>query len=122
LEAALKSLTPKAARIDPVTAAYSAGQRSASRELLRWRFAAAAMAVISIGSWVLPAGQNVVGNKNAAVVVAIAPEAPAVPEQSVISLQRVVWEKGVESLTPVQPAPIKDIRIDEIISTQKGKS
>ena len=49
LEAALKSLTPRAARLDPVAAAYSAGQRSARREVRGWRVATAAMALVALG-------------------------------------------------------------------------
>lgn len=121
-EAALKSLTPKAARIDPVAAAFSAGQRSALREVRGWRIATAVMAIVGAGSWVLPAEQNFFGDKRAAVIVAHSPEMRGVSEQSMINLQKVVWEKGVEGLTPVQLAPTKSIHIDEIISTKKGKS
>ena len=39
-----------------------------------------------------------------------------------IMLQKVVWEKGVDGLTPVQLAPTKGMHIDEIISTHKGES
>jgi hypothetical protein len=116
LEAALKTLTPRAARLDPVAAAYSAGQRSARREVRRWRVATAAMALLGVATWLPPAGQYWTSKMELGVpiTVAVSPEMGPVPEQSVVMLQKVVWEKGVDGLTPVQPAPSKDIHIDEI--------
>ena len=57
LEVALKSLTPKASRLDPVAAAYSAGQRSAQRQTHRWKLATAAIVVLGAGSWLTPTMQ-----------------------------------------------------------------
>ena len=124
LEAALKSLAPKAARLDPVAAAYSAGQRSARRETRRWRVATAAMALLVVASWLFPAGQSWLAERHlrGPVVVAVSPEMRPVSEQSMVMLQRVVWEKGVDGLSPVQPAPTKVLHIDEINSTHKGES
>ena len=56
------------------------------------------------------------------IVVAVSPEMRPVSEQSIVMLQKAVWEKGVDGLAPVQPAPIKVMHIDEINSTNKGKS
>ena len=39
-----------------------------------------------------------------------------------VMLQKAVWEKGVDGLTPVQLAPTKVMHIDEINSTHKGES
>jgi hypothetical protein len=124
LEAALKSLTPRAARLDPVAAAYSAGQRSARREVRRWRVATGAMALLGAGTWLLPAGQNLLTEKQAGapVVVAVSQEVGPVSEQSMVMLQKAVWEKGVDGLTPVQLSPTKVMHIDEINSTHKGES
>jgi hypothetical protein len=124
LEAALKSLTPRATRLDPVAAAYSAGQLSARREVRRWRVATAAMALVGAGAWLFPVGQNLLGERQVSVpvVVAVSPEIRPVSEQSIVMLQKAVWEKGVDGLAPVQPAPIKVMHIDEINSTNKGKS
>ena len=124
LEAALKSLTPRPARLDPVAAAYSAGQRSARREVRRWRVATAAMAILGAGTWLLPVGQNLLAEKqvHVPVVVAVSTEMRPVPEQSMVMLRKAVWEKGVDGLPPVQLAPTKVIHIDEINSTHKGES
>src|SRR6476469_8715988 len=121
LEAALKSLTPRATRLDPVAAAYSAGQRSARREVRRWRVATAAMALVGVAAWLPPAGQYWVHRIELGVPVAVTvpPEMRPASEQSMVMLQRVGWEKGVDGLAPVQPAPTQDIHIDEIFSTHK---
>jgi hypothetical protein len=124
LEAALKSLTPRAARLDPVAAAYSAGQLSAGRRLRRWRVATAVVALFGAGVWILPLGQNLLAEKQvrAPIVFAMSPHGRPVAAQSMAMLQKVVWEKGVDGLTPVQLAPTKVIHIDEVLSIQKGKS
>jgi hypothetical protein len=123
LEAALKSLTPLPTRLDPVAAAYCAGQRSARREVQRWRFATAAVALLGAGTWLLPVGQDLSAEKQVPVrVVALSPEVRPVPDQSMIVLRKIVWEKGVDSLTPVQLAPTKAMHINEIIPTHKGES
>ena len=124
LEAAFKSLTPKAARLDPIAAAYDAGQLSARRQVRRWRVATAAMAILGAGTWLLPVAQSSLAEKEVrGPVVAAAPaEARPVSQQSMIMLQRVVWEKGMEGLTPVQLAPVEAVHINEITPTHKGES
>ena len=124
LEATLKSLTPRATRLDPVTAAYKAGQRSAHREVQGWRMATAVAAIFGAGTWLLPVGQNLLAEKpvRGPIAVAMSPELRPVSEQSMVMLQKAVWEKGVDGLTPVQLAPARVIHIDEISSTHKGES
>jgi hypothetical protein len=124
LESALKSLMPTGARLNPVAAAYSAGQRSARRDVRRWRTATAAMALVGASGWLLPVGQDLLAGKQTrfpATIVTVT-DTQAVPEQSMIMLQKVVWEKGVDGLAPVQLAPTKAIHANEIISTDKGES
>jgi hypothetical protein len=124
LEAALRLLTPTATRLDPIAAAYSAGQRSARSEVRRWRVATATVALLGAGTWLLPAGRNLSGEKQVymAVVAAVSPEMRPVPDQSMIVLRKIVWEKGVDGLAPVQLAPTKAMHINEIIRTHKGDS
>ena len=100
LEAALKSLRPRATRLDPVAAAYCAGQQSAHREVRRWRVATAAVALLGAGTWLLPMGQNLSRQKRVLVpvVAAVSPEMRPVPDQSLIVLRKIVWEKGVDNL------------------------
>ena len=124
LEAALKSLTPRATRLDPVAAAYSAGQRSARGEVRRWRAAAAVIALLGAGTWLFPLGQSFWGEERAYVpaIATVSPEMRPVSEQSMVMLQKAVWEKGVDGLAPVQLGPTKVIRVDEVLSNNKGKS
>jgi hypothetical protein len=124
LEAALRSLTPTATRLDPISAAYSAGRRSARSEVRRWRFATAAVALLGAGTWLLPVGQNLSGEKqvHVPVIAALSPEMRPVPDQSMIVLRKIVWEKGVDGLAPVRLAPTKTMHINEIIPTHKGES
>jgi hypothetical protein len=52
LEAALKSLAPsRSTRVNPVDAAFTAGGRSARRQLRVWQSATAALMLVAIGSW-----------------------------------------------------------------------
>ena len=70
-------------------------------------------------------GAEFVGTRNEVrvpVVVAVSPEMRPVSEQSMVMLQKAVWEKGVDGLAPVQLAPTKVMHIDEINSTHKGES
>jgi hypothetical protein len=124
LEGALKSLAPRAARLNPVAAAYSAGQLSARREVQRWRVATVGMALLGAVTWLLPVGQSLLGEKQVGgpVAVAVSAERRPVSEQSMVMLQKAVWEKGVDGLIPVQLAPTKVIHIEEINSTHKGES
>jgi hypothetical protein len=124
LEAALKALAPKTMRLDPVAAAYSAGQRSARGEVRRWRMATAAVALLGAGTWLLPVGQYWTHRIDVGVPVAavMLPEIQPVSAQSMVMLQKAVWEKGVDGLAPVQLAPTKVLHIDEINLTHKGES
>src|SRR5262245_61787134 len=122
LEAALKSLTPRATRLDPVAAAYSAGQRSARSEVRRWRSVAAVAILVGAGTWLSPVTQNWLdgGQRQYPELLATTPDIRPVSEQSMAMLRKTVWEKGVDGLTPVQLSPAKAIHIDEVLSKDKG--
>ncbi|HEX3602431.1 MAG TPA: hypothetical protein VHU84_19915 [Lacipirellulaceae bacterium] len=124
LEAALMSLAPMATRLDPMAAAFAAGRISARREVRMWRAAAAALAVLAAGTWVLPSVRNEVAVMRVGIPAKIAssPAMPPLPEQSMAVLRKTIWEKGVDGLTPVQLAPAKSIHIDEINLTHRGES
>jgi hypothetical protein len=123
LEAALRSLTPTASRLDPIAAAYCAGQRSARGEVRRWRVATAAAVLLGAGTWLLPVGQNLFADKQVRVpVMAVISPDMRPPDQSMIVLRKIVWEKGVDGLAPVQLAPTKAMHINEIVPTHKGES
>ena len=124
LEAALKSLSPVATRLDPVSAAYEAGRRSVRSQVRVWRVAAAALALVGAGSWLLPSGQQplVVENVRVPEVVAASRASAPISEQSMVMLRKAIWEKGVDGMSPVQLAPTKVIHVDEINSTYRGES
>lgn len=124
LEAALKSLTPIATRLDPVSAAYEAGRRSVHRQLRIWRAATAALMLVSAGMWLLPRQQNLVATHQPVLpTVAIAsPTLAHVDAQSMAMLRKTISEKGVEGLSPVQLAPPKTIHIEDFTQTHRGES
>jgi hypothetical protein len=123
-EAALKSLSPAATRLDPVSAAYEAGRRSVRSQVRVWQAAAAVLTLVGAGSWLLPSGQQLVAVEKVRVptVVAVSRESAPISEQSMMMLQKAIWEKGVDGMSPVQLAPTKVIHVDEIISTYRGES
>ena len=59
MEAALRSLAPASAEIDPVAAAFEGGRRSARRQLRLWQSAAITLLVVSTAAWLLPRGPDV---------------------------------------------------------------
>ena len=124
LEAALKSLSPVATRLDPVSAAYEAGRRSVQSQVRVWRAAAAALALVGAGSWLFPNGQNQVAVQQVQVptVVTVSRESAPMSEQSMVMLRKAIWEKGVDGMSPVQLAPAKVIHVDEINQTNRGES
>src|SRR5262249_21993681 len=95
LEAAMKSLRPVMTRLDPVSAAYEAGRRSCRSEVRVWRAAAAALALVGAGVWLLPGAQRLVAVKQMQVppVIAISRESAPIAEQSMAMLRKAIWEK-----------------------------
>lgn len=124
LEAALRSLAPAAARIDPVAAAFAAGQLAMRRQLRRWQAATAAMVLISAGAWLVPVQRE----RLAAIYVgAGAPLADAASaaqprsDQSLFMLRQAVWEKGVDGLPAVQLLPATS-KSGDAFSILRGES
>jgi hypothetical protein len=126
LEAALKSLSPaRAAGIDPIEAAFVAGGRAARRQMRVWQSAAAAALVIAIGSWMIPLGREAevpppptiasVPPSSVVVVVATAPSAwPSPSSHSLVTLQQVVHEKGVDGLPATELPTVGNLRISDL--------
>jgi hypothetical protein len=96
LESALRSVVPAAARIDPISAAFTAGRRSGARVVRAWQSAAAAMLLLAIGIRFLPATHHVAIEPINPSTIIVAMEAPA--PQSVEALQIAIREKGVDAL------------------------
>ena len=118
LEAALRSLSPKRTTdVDPIAAAFAAGRQSARTQVRLWQFAAAAVLMIAIGSWLIPPGAD----RGSRVVVATAPEtiatatsAPVVSPpsgHSMLMLQQAVRERGVDGLPETELPTIRNLRV-----------
>jgi hypothetical protein len=106
-EMALRSLSPAVGRIDPISAAFAAGRRSANHRLHVWQSAVAAMLVVNVGLWLIPI------RRYAAPIVAqvqtISVSQPTLPpsslsEQSIAVMEQRVLEHGVDAL-PVSHMP-----------------
>jgi hypothetical protein len=107
LESALKSLTPRRAAVDPISAAFAAGRRSSQRTLRAWQSAAAAMLLLAGGSWAMRL-TTAPSRTSPAVVVELPatsmPRAQALGDQTLIMLQRAVDDSGIDGL-PASPLP-----------------
>jgi hypothetical protein len=113
LESALRSLSPAAAKIDPVAAAFTAGQRSIRRQLRLWRSAAVLILLVAGASRLIPTGHNSVVppsvRADRTVAVQTPPEPPA--PQSVLVLQETIREKGLDALPSANVPNVQIINI-----------
>jgi len=119
LELAMKSLSPAAARIDPIAAALAAGHRSARRQLRLWRAAAVFMLLIGVGSWLTRARHVAVVPPHDFSEPAVAfrpPPEPAKPPaaESVLVLQEAVLEKGLDGLPAANIPTVRVLRAGDI--------
>jgi hypothetical protein len=115
LERAMKSLSPSAPGIDPITAAFTAGQRSTQKHIHVWRAAAALMLVIGAASWLMPARHAAVVQPHefseTNVAIQFPPQPPA--PQSLQALQQVVNEKGLDALPAANIPTVHLLRIGD---------
>jgi hypothetical protein len=110
--------------VDPIAAAFAAGQRSSRGALRIWQSATAAAVVVASGalltSTISPSTSlHAPSNPNALVVVATSPapteshsesSSPAPSEQSLIMLLQAVRDRGVDGLPVSRFAPPSSIR------------
>jgi hypothetical protein len=100
-EDALRSLSPKTARVDPIAAAFRAGERSARRTTRVWQSLAAIVVLALVGSWLIPSFDRprtaphflvqLQSPDSAAVV-------PAVDAHSVLAMQEAIRDRGLSGL------------------------
>jgi hypothetical protein len=118
LELAMKSLSPAAVRIDPISAAFAAGLRSGRRPMRLWRAAALFMLLIGAGSWLAPFRHPVVVQPHDHFEPAIALQTPAEPRplaaESVQMLQQIVSEKGLDGLPAANIPAVHILRVGDI--------
>ncbi len=122
-EAALRSLSPRAIRLDPAEAAFQAGQRSVRAQLRRWRAATGTLLLFAVGSWLLPKQPSSVRDTRNRVLAATTASRQAEPisDQSMIKLQNAMWESGVDGLSPVSLAPVKLLNIQANNPSEAGE-
>jgi hypothetical protein len=124
LEGALRRLAPAAARIDPVAAAFEAGRRSTRGRVRLWQSIAAAMVIVTVGTWLIPLRTIKLGGR---LEVASTPTAEGFPaarppsDQSLLMLRQAVWERGVDGLPAVALPPTMS-RENKVLSIQRGES
>ncbi|HEY4232319.1 MAG TPA: hypothetical protein VGM76_02750 [Lacipirellulaceae bacterium] len=124
LEAALRSLTPATVRIDPVAAAFAAGERTARRQLRQWQSATAALVVISACAWFVPVQRGTIFGRHIEAPAPIADSVAVVQphsEQSLLKLRQAIWEKGDDGLPAVELPLVTPLRANEMLSTQRGE-
>src|SRR4051794_8269706 len=101
-EQSLRGMSPAAVRLDPIAAAFAAGQGSMRRRLRLWQSTAAAAAILLLGagSWSIHVQRNVPIAPSTVLAVAplTSPPSATLSEQSLIMLQQSVREKGIEGL------------------------
>jgi hypothetical protein len=110
LEEALRTLAPSPASMDAVAAAFTAGRHSARRQVRAWQTAAVLLVAIGTGAWLLPyrsTGESQPGNNAGSITVvhALPGTAPPAPAQSLLMLQRTMWQLGVDGLPATQLPP-----------------
>lgn len=101
LEAALASVVPAAAHVDPIAAAFDAGHKSGRRQVRFWRAAAAMVLAIGLGIRLIPLGRDPVApthDQPGTNVAFRASDTANLPEQSLLMLEKAVKEKGVDGL------------------------
>jgi hypothetical protein len=119
LESALRCLSPAAAKIDPITAAFTAGRRSSRRQLHLWRSATVLILLVGAASRLMPPERNAAvqprdfsENKIAIRSEQPPPEAPA--PQSVRVLQETMREKGPDGLPSANVPSVQIISIGNL--------
>jgi hypothetical protein len=115
-EDALRNLSPKMAKVDPIAAAFAAGRRSANHRLHLWQSAVAALLLVNVGLWLVPIRRD--ATPTIAQVQRISVPQPTLPpaplsEQSIAVMERRVLEHGIDAL-PVTHVPTQHLlRIDD---------
>jgi hypothetical protein len=114
LAAALKSLSPVAAKIDPLAAAFEAGQKTGARRTHAWQMATAVSLALCAGAWVWPAGEP--PEKQAVAVVAHVEERPLGPisQQSILYLQEAVLRRGMDGMPRPDVASAGEVNVREL--------
>jgi hypothetical protein len=112
LEAVLKSLTAKPGRIDTVSAAFAAGERSAWRRARVVHSAVAAALVLCVALWNGFTNRPRPAPHNTSVQLISSTPAPA--DQSIVMMRRAVLENGLDGLPAASVPAGRAVRMNEI--------
>jgi hypothetical protein len=119
LESTLRSLAPASKGVNPIAAAFAAGERAGHRSVRRWQSATALVLLLGIALQFRP-GRSVhnVSPRDSGGMVAVTHVQPspaqALSDQSVFMLQRAFGEKGVEALPTIRLAPHRSLTAADI--------
>ena len=119
LELALRSVAPGAVRVDPVSAAFAAGQASGRRQAKFWRAAVAILLATGIAIRLLSPGRTAIETSHdvPAPVVIIEQESPhaSLPDESVLMLQRAINDRGAEGLPAPRLCPVQTLHAGDVL-------
>jgi hypothetical protein len=111
---ALQRLSPMPAKIDPIAAAFAAGQCSARRQIRIWQGATLAAIGLCIATFLMPANRITPPVHSTAIIVS-RPEISSEPlsDQSVARLQAAVLAHGLDGLPPLDRPPVKLVKLSD---------
>lgn len=114
-ESALRTLRPVAGGANPVSAAFTAGQRTRQRSVRRWQGAAVIALMLGLAGH-LPRPERA-GRPELPQPLARSSEpiAPARSEQSLQFLQQTTYERGIDALPQVQLPPLGALRVNGVL-------
>lgn len=98
---ALRSLSPTKAQVDPIAAAFRAGERSARRTTRVWQALAAVMVLALVGSRLVPTFDRATTSPHFVIQLqspASATVVPAVDAHSVLAMQEAIRDRGLSAL------------------------
>jgi hypothetical protein len=109
LEEALRSLSPTSARVDPITAAFAAGTKSAQRKTRVWQSLAAIVTVALIGSWLIPSPHHSMQEIQLVQMPISNPPrvVPAMDAHTVMAMREAVRDRGISALPKTELPAIR---------------
>jgi hypothetical protein len=118
LELALKSLSPAVGRIDPISAAFSAGRQSSQGQIVWLRSVTALCLVAGTISWLLPVKNPAIRRIDVVQFVAQTIPVTTPPQpmsaQSLVMLQNAVRDKGLDGLPASKLPEIQVVRAGDM--------
>lgn len=117
LESTLRSLAPTSRSVNPIAAAFAAGERAGYRSIRRWQSATALVLLLGIAAQWRPSRSAIdpsprYGSGTLAVNPSSGP-AQALSDQSVFMLQRSFGASGAEALPTIRLAPIRSLNAND---------